>query len=159
MLSTSSHPGLFKVVHQGDSESFTSKLIAEREFKQGQVIVELQNLTVGPKRYSSVQISADDHVELNSDLVYLNHSCNPSTYLDVQRRRLIALKDICPSDELSFFYPSTEWDMAQPFDCWCGSFKCIGKVTGARHIPTSTLEQSMLNDHIIQLIQERDAQK
>lgn len=22
-------------------------------------------------------------------------------------------------DELTFFYPSTEWSMAQPFDCLC----------------------------------------
>lgn len=32
-----------------------------------------------------------------------------------------ALRDIQPGDELSFFYPSTEWEMAQGFECKCGA--------------------------------------
>ncbi|KAI7901216.1 uncharacterized protein BX663DRAFT_531986 [Cokeromyces recurvatus] len=157
MLAPPSHPGLFKVVHQGNSDSFTSKLVAECEFKKDQVIVDLKGLIVpGPKRYSSVQISANEHVELNSDLLYLNHSCDPNTFLDVSQLELIALRDVHIGDELLFFYPSTEWDMAQAFDCWCGSSKCIGKVRGAHEIPTKILDQFKLNNHIIQLVQERD---
>ena len=29
------------------------------------------------------------------------------------------LKDIKAGDELRFFYPATEWEMAQPFSCIC----------------------------------------
>lgn len=108
-----SHPGLFKVVRQGNSDSFLSKLIADRDYDQGHVIVDLTGLTPGPKRYSSVQISPTEHVELNSDLLYLNHSCDPSTYLDVTKRCLVALKSLKNGDELTFFYPSTEWDMGK----------------------------------------------
>lgn len=146
-----SHPGLFKIERQGDPSSFSSKLVAERDFPQGSVIVDLTGLTPGPKRYSSVQISENEHVELNSDLLYLNHSCDPSTYLDVTQRAIVALKDIKTGDELSFFYPSTEWDLgklllldsyfsqiltfldffkAQAFDCWCGSTKVIHDIFG-----------------------------
>ncbi|KAI8059992.1 uncharacterized protein B0P05DRAFT_574852 [Gilbertella persicaria] len=156
MQTPPSHPGLFSVVHQGESGSFSSRLIAERDFPKDSVIVDLKGLTPGPKQYSSVQISPTEHVELNSDLLYLNHACNPSTYLDVSKKALVALKDIRKGEELNFFYPSTEWDMAQAFDCWCGSEKCIGKVNGARHIPTSTLKQFTLSEHIKQLIKERD---
>ncbi|KAF1799905.1 hypothetical protein V8B55DRAFT_1542607 [Mucor lusitanicus] len=152
-----SHPGLFKVLRQGDSTSFSSKLVAERDFKKGETIADLTGLTPGPKRYSSVQISATEHVELNSDLLYLNHSCDPSTYLDITKRAIVALKDIKQGEELTFFYPSTEWDMAQVFDCWCGADKCVGKVNGARHTPTEVLEQFTLSEHIIQLIKERDS--
>lgn len=108
-----SHPGLFKVLRQGDSTSFSSKLVAERDFKKGETIADLTGLTPGPKRYSSVQISATEHVELNSDLLYLNHSCDPSTYLDITKRAIVALKDIKQGEELTFFYPSTEWDMGK----------------------------------------------
>ncbi|KAI8344921.1 hypothetical protein BD560DRAFT_493287 [Blakeslea trispora] len=151
-----SHPGIFSVLKQGEPGSFSSKLVAERDFAEGSVIVNLQGLTPGPKRYSSVQVSPTEHVELNSDLLYLNHSCNPSTYLDVTKRSLMALQDIKKGDELTFFYPSTEWDMAQPFDCWCGSEKCIGKVDGARNLPAEKLQKFMLSDHIRQLLKERD---
>lgn len=30
-------------------------------------------------------------------------------------------KGLKKGDSLEFFYPSTEWDMAQGFDCACGS--------------------------------------
>lgn len=106
-----SHPGLFKVIRQGDPTSFTSKLIAEKDFNKDSIIADLKGLTPGPKRYSSVQISVEEHVELNSDLLYLNHSCDPSTYLDVTTRAIVALRDLKAGDELTFFYPSTEWDM------------------------------------------------
>ena len=34
-------------------------------------------------------------------------------------------------DMLSFFYPSTDWTLAQPFDCWCGAAeKCCGRIEG-----------------------------
>ncbi|CEP19225.1 hypothetical protein [Parasitella parasitica] len=153
----SSHPGLFKVLRQGDATSFSSKLVAERDFEKGTTIADLTGLTPGPKRYSSVQISAIEHVELNSDLLYLNHSCDPSTYLDVSKRAIVALKDIKQGDELTFFYPSTEWDMAQAFDCWCGAAKCIGRVNGARHLSTESLEQFTLSEHVIQLLKDRDS--
>ncbi|KAG2194721.1 hypothetical protein INT47_012092 [Mucor saturninus] len=156
MQTSPSHPGLFKVVRQGDPESFTSKLVAERDFAKDAVIVDLTGLTPGPKRYSSVQISATDHVELNSDLLYLNHSCDPSTYLNIAQRAIVALKDIKQGDELDFFYPSTEWDMAQAFDCWCGSAKCIGKVNGASHLSSDVLKQFTISEHITQLLKERD---
>ena len=35
--------------------------------------------------------------------------------------RLTALRPISEGDELTFFYPSTEWAMAEPFECGCGA--------------------------------------
>ncbi|KAL1935637.1 hypothetical protein VTP01DRAFT_4777 [Rhizomucor pusillus] len=151
-----SHPGLFRIVHDGTPEQFRSKLVAERDFAKGSVIADLAGLTPGPKRYSSVQVSPTEHVELNSDLLYMNHSCDPSALMDVDRRAVVAAKDIKAGDELTFFYPSTEWDMAQPFSCWCGSSQCIKTVQGARHLPTETLNKFVLSKHIKDLIAERD---
>ncbi|KAI8075201.1 hypothetical protein BC940DRAFT_287704 [Gongronella butleri] len=154
MTQTPSHPGFFHV--ERNDGDFSSRLVADQAFAIGNVIVSLQGLTPGPKRYSSVQISRDDHVELNSDLLFLNHACDPNTFLDVDKRAIVAIKPIAKGDEINFFYPSTEWDMAQPFDCWCGSPKCIKKVQGAKHIPSSTLRQFQLARHIDELLSERD---
>lgn len=129
------------------------------------------------KRYTSVQVAADAHIELNSDFVYMNHSCAPTVDLqvapavstssstataaatatataaatatatvtatatangaadgaarqgnsasEVGERQwaghidIIARRDLFPGDELTFFYPVTEWEMDQPFDCFC----------------------------------------
>ncbi|CAO3592048.1 unnamed protein product [Absidia cylindrospora] len=153
------HPGIFQVVRQGSPEQFSSKLELQLGFSKGDTVVDLKGLTPGPKLYSSVQVSATEHVELNSDLVFMNHSCDPTMHMDVDRMAIVALKDVKAGDELTFFYPSTEWDMAQPFACWCGSSKCIETVQGARHLSTETLSKFVLSKHIKQLIEERDHQK
>ncbi|CAO3633253.1 unnamed protein product [Cunninghamella echinulata] len=150
------HPGLFQVERQGTPEQFSSKLVAQLNYSKGSVIVDLKGLTPGPKRYSSVQVSKTEHVELNSDLVFMNHSCDPSMHMDVDRMAIVALKDLKVGDEMTFFYPSTEWDMAQPFACWCGSSKCIETVKGAKYISTEVLNQFVLSNHVKELIKERD---
>ena len=53
---------------------------------------------------------------------------------------MIARRDIEKGEELSFFYPSTEWEMQAPFICLCGAANCIHVVAGARFLPLSTLE-------------------
>ena len=37
----------------------------------------------------------------------------------------------------TFFYPSTEWAMASPFDCHCGSARCLGRIAGASQVPAA----------------------
>ena len=56
---------------------------------------------------------------------------------------MIARRDIEKGEELSFFYPSTEWEMQAPFICLCGASNCIHVVAGARFLPLSTLETSL----------------
>ncbi|KAG2171683.1 hypothetical protein INT43_008063, partial [Umbelopsis isabellina] len=123
----STHPDSFRVEWIGDPKNFSSRLVTAKAYKTGDVLAALEGLTPGPKAYSSVQISEDEHVELNSDLLYMNHSCNPTAVVDLKKRAIVANKDLAPGAEITFFYPSTEWDMAQPFDCWCGSEKVTYK--------------------------------
>ncbi|ORY95754.1 hypothetical protein BCR43DRAFT_493543 [Syncephalastrum racemosum] len=153
-----SHPGQFHVHRQGPVEELSSKLVTDREFKKGDVIAKLEGLSPGPKRHSSVQVSKTEHVELNSDLYFMNHSCDPSAHMDVDNKCVSALKDLKVGDEINFFYPSTEWDMAQPFTCWCGADKCIKTVTGANKLTAEQLNQFVLVNHIKELVAERDQQ-
>ncbi|CAO3684302.1 unnamed protein product [Umbelopsis ramanniana] len=150
------HPEQFLVKWIGDPENYNSKLLTARSYKKGDVIASLEGLTAGPKAYSSVQISEDEHVELNSDLLYMNHSCSPTVVIDLKRRVVLANVDLAIGDEITFFYPSTEWDMAQPFDCWCGSSSCIKTVQGASKIDTATLKNFQLSEHIQRLLEKRD---
>lgn len=57
----------------------------------------------------------------------VNHSCAPSVYVVLPSNRIsewhvkAGPKGIKEKEDLTFFYPSTEWDMAQGFDCNCGA--------------------------------------
>jgi hypothetical protein len=63
---------------------------------------------------------------------YMNHACDPSTV--IRDRAVVALRDIAAGDDVTFDYNTTEWDMAEPFACRCGSARCVGTVRGARHL-------------------------
>lgn len=113
------------------------------------------------KAYTSVQTGANSHIELNSDLVYCNHSCNPSLNFDMGKMevRVVDDRDLKVGDQLTFFYPSSEWDMDQPFQCNCGAGEgvCKGVIDGAKKMDRKDLEGYWLNDHIKELLQERDS--
>jgi len=59
-----------------------------------------------------------------------------------------------PGDEFTFFYPSTEWEMAQPFICNCGSKDCLQLVKGAAHLAVETLSKYKLTEFIRQQVKQ-----
>lgn len=63
-------------------------------------------------------------------------------------------KPLKSGDPVTFFYPSTEWEMDQPFDCTCGSSKCHKKIAGAKHMERSALEEYWLNEHVVDLLKQ-----
>ncbi len=72
--------------------------------------------------YLTVQTGTDRHITLIPDfLQYINHSCSPNIFFNTTTMELVCLQPIQPGDEFTFFYPSTEWEMAQPFVCNCGT--------------------------------------
>ncbi|KAL7944643.1 hypothetical protein V8C42DRAFT_325436 [Trichoderma barbatum] len=106
--------------------------------------------------YATVQMGKDKHLNLNSDLLYINHSCEPSLHFDMRNMKIVAgPKGLQPGDELTFFYPSTEWSMAQPFNCFCGKPTCKKVITGAKDMPSKLLDGLWLNDHIHELLEEQ----
>src|SRR5688500_12347850 len=129
-------------------------LITKQAYKKGDVICEMpsENIMDKPNRFT-VQISRDKHTHVGK-LAALNHSCDPNVILDTDKMVMVARQDIEKGAELSFFYPSTEWEMAAPFICLCGAANCIHVVAGARFLPLSTLENHYLNSHIREMMIE-----
>jgi hypothetical protein len=94
----------------------------------------------GPSRFS-VQIGADEHLEVPAEVQieqpldryrwrFLNHSCEPNAkFVD---RDLVAIHRIRSSEQITFDYNTTEYDLASPFECHCGSGNCCGVVRGYR---------------------------
>jgi hypothetical protein len=72
---------------------------------------------------------------------YLNHSCEPNGYINVEELTVRALKDIAPEEEITFNYLTTESEMAVPFNCICGSANCFGFIQGRNFLTRSQAER------------------
>lgn len=129
-------------------------LITKQAYTKGQVICEIpsDNVVNKANRFT-VQIGREEHTDVGK-LAALNHSCDPNVILDTENMLMVARRDIAKGEELSFFYPATEWEMAAPFICLCGASNCIHVVAGARFLPLSTLETHYLSKHIRELMIE-----
>jgi len=136
------------------TENKFRSLVTKQAYKRGEIICEIptQKVVAKANRYT-VQIGRDRHTEVGK-LSALNHSCGPNVILDTENLQMVACRDIEEGEELSFFYPSTEWEMDAPFICLCGASNCIHVVAGARFLPLSTLENHYLNRHIRELMIE-----
>jgi hypothetical protein len=62
-------------------------------------------------------------------------------------------RPLVEGDALTFFYPSSESSMVQPFKCDCDAgAACLGYIAGASAIPPSLLKKYWLNQHIRTLL-------
>lgn len=122
--------------------------------------------------WSSLQTSETSHAEINSALLYMNHSCVPTVEVEVREPddqgrypqgvsaevRVAHDRDLEVGDALTFFYPSTEWACAKPFECLCGAGegRCIGIQQGSKYLSKKVLDKYFANEHIRRLAAERD---
>ena len=59
--------------------------------------------------------------------------------------------------QLTIFYPSTEWELASPFTCYCGADDCVGPIAGASRLSAETLARYPFAPHTLALLQARDS--
>ncbi len=119
------------------------RLIAVLAIADGTRLFKLEgHETAVPTRYS-LQVGPAVHLDQSDahdpvDRVrrrfwrYMNHSCDPTTV--IRNREVFARRDIAPGESISFDYNTTEYDMASPFECACGSAVCVGVIRGAKHL-------------------------
>lgn len=131
------------------------------QFQPGDQVATFWPGTISPEpTYLTVQVGEAKHITLQPEfLQYINHSCDPNVFFDTTAMTLVALKEIAPGEEFTFFYPSTEWEMTQSFQCYCGSSNCIGEIKGAAFLPTETWKQYRLSDFIQQQLAKRATRK
>jgi SET domain len=132
-------------------------LQATMAIKPGEVISKFHaGITQSYATYLTVQTGVDRHITLQPEfLQYINHSCAPNVFFNTTTMELVCIKALQPGDELTFFYPSTEWDMSQPFVCNCQSKDCLQLINGASHLDKSTLKRYKLTDFIKQQAKQK----
>lgn len=148
---------MLEIIRGGSA--YGARLITDQPFKRGEVIYHIEGHRITDKAtYQTIQVGRQQHVEELGVIAYLNHSCRPNTLIDVSRLEVIAARDIAAGEELTFFYPSTEWEMDRPFICLCGAPQCVRLVAGAKYLSIDTLSRYFINQHIRDMVFETLAQ-
>ncbi|MDP2959157.1 MAG: SET domain-containing protein-lysine N-methyltransferase [Longimicrobiales bacterium] len=118
-------------------------VLATDPIGRGEAILEIVGHVVKHPTRHSVQAGRRAHISGPAELPpevavaeygwrFLNHSCEPNAFL--RGLTLMALEDIPAGAEITFDYNTTEWEMAHPFACLCGTPACVGVVRGYRHL-------------------------
>ncbi|KAL8949751.1 MAG: hypothetical protein Q9222_004167 [Ikaeria aurantiellina] len=123
------HPQLIQV-HRiaGKYQSYATSMV---DLRAGSLFCPIENhFFIKNRTWPSVQAPNGSHIDLNSGSL------------------LPKGRDLHEGDVLTFFYPSTEWHMVQPFECNCGTSGCLGMIKGASEMGKAKLNGYWLNDHI-----------
>ncbi|MBL0171354.1 MAG: SET domain-containing protein-lysine N-methyltransferase [Gemmatimonadaceae bacterium] len=138
----------FAVGHRGDLGQRCVRILVDRP--AGTVLVSFADSPrLAEPSYLTVQLDADTHIRPSpAFLECVNHSCTPNVAFDMEQLALVAVRDLGAGDELVYFYPSTEWQMAQAFTCACGAAGCLGVIDGASHLSEALLAPYTLSPFI-----------
>jgi hypothetical protein len=130
-------------------------LAARAMIQAGELILWIDGrITEFPHRYS-VQLDWHSHIypELDLDPLdidgryawrFMNHHCEPSAV--IRGLDVLALRTIRSGEEITYNYNTTEFEMAEPFACRCGSPRCLGVIQGFNYLPRE--EQELLRPYL-----------
>lgn len=119
-----------------------SGLFAARLIRAGETILPLH----GPRYHRNDPIHDSDrganllqtgyrtYVLLGPPAVFANHSCDPNAGV-MDSRRLVALRDIGPGQEIRFDYSTTMDENFWTMRCRCGASTCRGTVGDFKALP------------------------
>lgn len=127
-----------------------NRLISLKAFKKDSIICFFSAAEIlrEPNRYT-LQTGVNKHIILSPlYLEYVNHSCEPNCFFDTTNFQFICLRDIERGEEFTFFYPSTEWEMEESFDCQCQTAACLGEISGAKYLSKSNINKYRFSDFI-----------
>ena len=139
------------------TDSGAKSLHAKKAFQPGDVLATFYpEAILSNATYLTIQLDDKEHISILPEyLRYTNHSCSPNIFFNTTTLEVVCVKPVQPGQEMTFFYPSSEWDMAQPFDCCCGNDVCLGTIQGAAHLSDEVLKNYTLTDFIQQKIKAR----
>lgn len=130
----------FKISFIGDGvgEGVTSLVSVE----PGEVVFGVSGFFSSEVTLFSLQIAEGLHLHDPYFYGKLLHSCDPNTYVDLEKRVFIALKPIRPGDFVTMDYARTEDYLFRTFPCGCGAVNCRGIVAGRKQLQEMGMDSS-----------------
>lgn len=112
---------------------------ASKDIKEGDVVLEIDDshkvldlsiLTKGQKEWCDY-LSSGETILMQSPERYINHSCDPTTYVRTTNgvRKVLAMRNIRRGGEVTYDYSINGYNDGT-FVCSCGSAKCRGVYQG-----------------------------
>jgi hypothetical protein len=141
------------VIESADGEK---SLQARVTFEPGDILAQFEISASFPRpTRQTIQCGVSGHgLLVPAFLRWINHSCDPNVVIHTRGMHVRAIRRIEPGDEIVYFYPSTEWSLAEPFQCCCRSPKCLVSIRGAAYLPPDILAEYDVSDHIGVLLAE-----
>ncbi len=135
-------------------------VVAIRPVKAGETVLTLDGEELDRPSRHSIQLDERTHIEVTGDSPleqlmlshpwrFTNHSCDPNTRL--VGRALVALKPVRAGDEITYNYNTSEWELAEPFECGCGSPDCERTIRGFKYVERQERERirPLLAPHLL----------
>jgi len=109
---------------------------AAYDIRKDEIILDLRKISkkVSSPNARTIQLGENIHYEPLNGTFVLNHSCDPTGYICFDDFTLKALGNIKRGEELTFHYCTTELKLSAPFQCVCGSDKCLGLIRGFKFL-------------------------
>jgi SET domain-containing protein len=126
-------------------------VFATEDLRSGTTIFQLRGtISTRPTKYT-IELDEERHLaapairkpsdKLDYCWKYLNHSCEPTGYINPSELTFRALRDIAAGEEITFNYLTTESEMDVPFNCRCGSPSCFGFIRGRNFLSAEEIEK------------------
>ena len=117
-------------------------LYSTKKYGKGNIVLILEGNYFPKPTRTSIQVG-DKHIE-SWEGGHINHHCNPNTEIRIHNNFIgknqlnqtqpslvalvVAKRDINIGEEITFDYETTEFDMAEPFECNCHGRWIRGKI-------------------------------
>jgi hypothetical protein len=127
---------------------------ARRRIAKGEILMTFDGRVIDHRTATSVQI--DDYRHINGteySTQFLNHSCEPTAYMDWNGPVLKSARDLKAGEEITHNYTTSEWETHSAFICKCGSPKCYGTVKGFRYLTAE--QQKELESYLPEYMKRR----
>ena len=101
-----------------------------RAFRPGDLITNLSGETRTRCDQHTLHLPSGKHLFDSRFAGYLEHSCQPNTWVDMERLQVYAIRPIQRGDWLSMDYATTEPVLFKQFACACSAPNCRRWITG-----------------------------
>jgi hypothetical protein len=112
--------------------------VASRNISKGTTIFHVHGIVLPFPTTDTIQVAFGKHLLFNGSAQFVQHHCDPNVSVvvheDGEGFDFVALRDITKGESIGHNYLSTEWDLAENFECRCGAPHCFRKIRGYVHL-------------------------